>query len=187
MSTTVTADLLVSVDGWARGLDSPGFFGYAGPELMQWIGDQSAAHHDLMGRRTYEMLASMPADERETRTTTTVFSRTLRETTWENTTIESGDAIEAVRELRSASLPLRTVGSLSLVRQLLDAGLVDRLRLWLFPLLVGPGGREAALAGVGERDLDLVDHRVLDGRIILLEYAPTDRGIPHASATDPAS
>lgn len=42
-----------------------------------------------------------------------------------------------------------------------------------FPLLVGPGGREAMFDGVEEADLALVDQRVLDGRILLVEYAPT--------------
>jgi riboflavin biosynthesis pyrimidine reductase len=64
------------------------------------------------------------------------------------------------------------------VQQLLNAGLVDRLRLMVFPLLVGPSGRESVFDGVGESDLALTGERVLDGRILLAEYAPTGRPIP---------
>ena len=75
-------------------------------------------------------------------------------------------------------MPLRTVGSLSVGRQLIDAGLVDRLRLMTFPLLAGTDGREAAFADVSSTDLELVDHRVLDGRILLVEYSPSRPGHP---------
>jgi dihydrofolate reductase len=75
---------------------------------------------------------------------------------------------------------MRTIGSLSLARQLIAAGLVDRMRLMTFPLLAGDAGREAAFADVASADLELVDHRVLDGRILLSEYRPTERDIPRA-------
>jgi dihydrofolate reductase len=69
-------------------------------------------------------------------------------------------------------VPLRTVGSLSLVRSLFGPGLVDRLRLAVFPLVLGPDGREPALAGYQRMGLDLAASTVLDGRIVLLEYRP---------------
>ena len=78
-----------------------------------------------------------------------------------------------------SDVPLRTMGSLSLVRQLTGAGLVDRLRLVTFPLIAGDAGREALFANMASDDLDLVDHRILDGRVLLVEYRPTGKGIPH--------
>jgi hypothetical protein len=57
---------------------------------------------------------------------------------------------------------------------------VDRLRLMTFPLLAGPDGREPFFADMPCADLELTDHRVLDGRILLAEYAPTGRDIPRA-------
>ncbi|GAA2285271.1 dihydrofolate reductase family protein [Glycomyces scopariae] len=187
MTAALTADLFVSADGWAKGERSPGYFGYYGPDLGRWIEEESARpQHVLLGRLTYEALDSVPGEARDeayetmTRLPTTVFSRTLTSVDWPGARIESGDLAASVRALKDASdAPLRTMGSLSIVRQLLNAGLVDRLRLMVFPLLVGPGGREPMLAGVEEADLDLVDQRVLDGRIVLLEYAPTGRPIPH--------
>lgn len=38
----LTVDLFSTVDGWLRGRDSPAFFGYDGPDLQAWIGDQLA-------------------------------------------------------------------------------------------------------------------------------------------------
>ncbi|WP_112133560.1 dihydrofolate reductase family protein [Glycomyces dulcitolivorans] len=184
---TLTADLFVSADGWARGEHSPGYFGYSGPELGQWIEEESARpQHVLMGRVTYEALASVPDEardegyERMTRLPATVFSTTITEAAWPGASVESGDLVAAVRTLKeSDGAPLRTMGSLSVVRQLLNAGLVDRIRLMIFPLLVGPGGREAVFAGAEEADLELVGQRVLDGRILLVEYAPTGGPVPH--------
>lgn len=75
-------------------------------------------------------------------------------------------------------VPLRTIGSLSVARQLIDAGLVDRLRLMTFPLFAGAAGREPFFAELASVELDLVDHRVLDGRVLLVEYRPTGRDIP---------
>jgi hypothetical protein len=46
-------------------------------------------------------------------------------------------------------------------------------------LLAGTSGREAAFADAAPADLELVDHQVLDGRVLLVEYQPTGRDIPH--------
>jgi hypothetical protein len=50
---------------------------------------------------------------------------------------------------------------------------VDRLRLMTFPLFAGPDGREPAFTDVASTDIELVDHQVLDGRVLLVEYRPT--------------
>jgi dihydrofolate reductase len=59
-----------------------------------------------------------------------------------------------------------------------NAALVDRLRLMVFPLVVGPSGAEPAFDGLDEGELELVDQRILDGRILLVEYRPTATPIP---------
>ncbi len=60
----------------------------------------------------------------------------------------------------------------------MSAGLADRLRLMTFPLIAGDAGREAFFEQMASADLELVDHRVLDGRVLLLEYRPTGNDIP---------
>src|SRR5262245_55008182 len=135
----LTVDLFVSVDGWAGSTDSPGYFGYGGPDLMAWIDEASAAPHvALLGRRTYELLAGMPVEAHDgtwvTELDKVVFSRTLDSVVWPKTELCKADVVEEVRRRKAeGGLPLRTMGSLSLARQLLDAKLVDRLRLMTFP------------------------------------------------------
>jgi len=55
----------------------------------------------------------------------------------------------------------------------MSASLVDRLRLMIFPLIAGTQGREASFADMASAELELVDHRILDGRVLLVEYQPT--------------
>ncbi|MFD3521667.1 dihydrofolate reductase family protein [Streptomyces sp. NPDC058653] len=185
---TLTVDIFVSVDGWAGSENSPGFFGYYGPELAEWIATESAAPQLLVfGRRTYEAMAGMPVEARDeswqrmSERDAVVFSRTLKEVTWPNTRVCDDDLVGEIERLKAASgVPLRTMGSLSVARQLLDAGLVDRLRLMTFPLLVGTSGREPFFAGVAAAELELAGQRVLDDRVLLIEYRQTGRDIPRA-------
>ena len=55
------ADLFISVDGCAKGSRSPAFFGFGGPDLDRWIGEQmKRPQRHLMGRKTYVALAALP-------------------------------------------------------------------------------------------------------------------------------
>ena len=187
MTTTLTVDLFISADGFAGSDGLPGYFGYSGPDLEAWIADAAAPTVSIMGRRTYEMLAALPEEHRDSgwdqmaQLETVVFSHTLERAEWANARVCREDLGEEVERLKTTSeVPLRTVGSLSVARQLISAGLVDRLRLMTFPLLAGPDGREPAFTGVASTDLELVDNRVLDGRVLLVEYRPTGHDIPRA-------
>lgn len=183
---TLTVDLFVSVDGWAGSENSPGYFGYFGPELAEWINAELARPQlVVLGRRTYQALAGVPEsvrDESWRRTSeldTVVFSTTLTAVEWPNTRLCRVDPVAEIARLKAeGDVPLRTMGSLSVAGQLLRAGLVDRLRLMTFPLLVGQSGRVPAFAEAASADLELADHRVLDGRVLLIEYRPTGRDIP---------
>ena len=179
----LTADLFVSADGYALGENAGPYFGYGGPDLDGWIEAQLAEPHlDLMGRITYEALAAMsagsgdPAGDRMTAQPKAVVSSTLREPpTWPNTRLIAGDAGAAITALKKESeVPLRTVGSLTLVRSLFGLNRVDRLRLAVFPLVLGPDGREPWYAGDQRAGLDLLTTSVLDDRIVLLEYERAD-------------
>ncbi|WP_327682124.1 dihydrofolate reductase family protein [Streptomyces sp. NBC_00467] len=185
---TLTVDVFLSVDGWAGGATSPGYFGYFGPELDAWIqGESDLPQLVVLGRRTYEALAGLPREardaswERMAGLDKVVFSATLESASWPNTRVCHEDLVTEVGRLkRESGVPLRTIGSLSVARQLCGAGLVDRLRLMTFPLLVGETGREPFFAWVTSADLELVGHRALDDRVLLVEYRPTGRDIPRA-------
>jgi dihydrofolate reductase len=104
-----------------------------------------------------------------------VFSSTLQDPlSWANTLLVSGDAVEAVAAMkREGTSPMRTLGSLTLCRSLLEAGLVERFRVVVFPVITGSTGRERIYDGYPDVALDMVASRTFDGRIQLLEYAPT--------------
>jgi dihydrofolate reductase len=188
MASTLTVDLFLSVDGWAGSDGLPGYFGYLGPELEEWITTELAAPQVVvLGRRTYQALSGLPDAARDgswqrmTQLDKVVFSRTLQQAGWPNTRICGDDPVEEVRRMKGESVvPLRTMGSLSVARQLTSAGLVERLRLMTFPLIAGESGREAAFADMASADLELVEHRVLDRRVLLVEYRPTGNDIPRA-------
>jgi dihydrofolate reductase len=103
-----------------------------------------------------------------------VFSSTLTvPLSWANTELVDGDAVETVRDMkRRGPRPLRTIGSLSLCRSLLEAGVVDRFRVVVFPVITGATGKDRIFDGYPDVALDLVESRTFDGRLQLLEYVP---------------
>jgi dihydrofolate reductase len=85
----------------------------------------------------------------------------------------AGDAVEAVREMKEkGSTSLRTIGSLALCRSLLAAGLVDRFRVVVFPVVTGMTGSERIYDGWPDVALEMTSSRTFDGRTQLLEYVP---------------
>jgi dihydrofolate reductase len=174
-------DFIISLDGYAAADDWPGLWGLGGPEYFAWL-DQlpDRDHAILMGATTYRLMAGFAAESGEgfeemTARPKIVFSSTLDEPlTWENSRLGAGDAVEAVRDMKAnGDVSMSTIGSLSVCRALLTAGLVDRLRLVVFPVITGSSGRERIYDGYPDVKLELVDSRTLDGRLQVLEYRPT--------------
>ena len=86
----------------------------------------------------------------------------------------SGDAVDVVARLKEESdVPLRSHGSLSMNRELMAAGLVDRVQVTLFPVITGENGSDAIFQGAADFDLELIETRTLDGNIQELTYRPT--------------
>ena len=181
------ADLFISLDGFAAGVNQPAYFGYFGQELGGWVRDHLAEPQAmLMGRVTYETLTRFSASatddlsRRMAELPKIIFSSTLQEPlVWKNTRVLRGDAAEEIKALKQQpGGPLRTIGSISLVKSLMQQGLVDRLRLMVFPLILGSAGREPIFANYLHTRLDLAQTRVLDSRLVLMEYRP--RAEPHS-------
>jgi dihydrofolate reductase len=104
-----------------------------------------------------------------------VFSSTLEEPLeWANSRLIRGDPVDAVRTMKQEDrIPMRTLGSLTLCRSLLAAGLVDRFRVGVFPVITGATGSDRIYDGYPDVALEMISSRTFDGRIQLLEYAPT--------------
>jgi dihydrofolate reductase len=172
-------DFITSLDGYGAAEGWPGWWGLEGPEYLAWLEDDSEGDYTtLMGANTYRLMSGL-ASEGEPGTdalaglSKVVFSSTLTEPlAWPNTQLVTQDPIQAVRELK-ATRSLRTLGSLTLCRSLLHAGLVDRFRVGVFPVITGATGRDRIYDGYPDVALDLVASRTFDGRIQLLEYVPT--------------
>jgi len=174
-------DFIISLDGYAAADDWPGLWGLGGPGYFAWL-EQLPENTNtiLMGATTYRLMSGFAAESEEgfaemTARPKIVFSSTLEEPlTWANSRLVAGDAVEEVRSLKeNGDVSMSTVGSLSLCRALLKAGLVDRLRLVVFPVITGTSGRERIYDGYPDVSLKLVDSQTFDGRLQLLEYRPT--------------
>jgi dihydrofolate reductase len=174
-------DFITSLDGYGAAEGWPGWWGLEGPEYLAWLGDQPEAGYTvLMGANTYRLMSGFAA-EGEPGTdalagfTKVVFSSTLQEPlSWPNTQLVNGDPVEAVRELKETGpAPMRTIGSLTLCRALLTAGLVDRFRVVVFPVITGSTGRDRIYDGYPDVSLDMLGSRTFDGRLQLVEYKPT--------------
>jgi dihydrofolate reductase len=183
------ADVFVTLDGHAYGEGAPAYFGYLGPDFERLIEDDVAEPQVLlMGRKTYEMMWGIVRDrpvegaDRMNELPKVVFSGTLEgPLEWNNSRLVKSNLTDEVRSLKAeGGEPLRTMGSLSVVKALMEAGLVDRLKLVVFPLILGETGREPLFAGYPDIGLELVGTDVLDGRLVALEYRPTGKDVPRA-------
>jgi dihydrofolate reductase len=184
-------DFITSLDGYGAAKDWPGWWGFEGPEYLAWLGQAPERNYTiLMGANTYQLMygfasqgaasgTDMNSDEENSfkelgEAPKVVFSARLQTPLgWANTRLISGDAVEAVRTMkREGNTSMRTIGSISLCRSLLKAGLVDRFRVVVFPVITGSTGYDRIYDGYPDVVLDLVASRTFDGKIQLLEYVP---------------
>jgi dihydrofolate reductase len=174
-------DFITSLDGYGAAEGWPGWWGLEGPEYLAWLGEQPEADHTvLMGANTYRVMSGFaaegePGTEALAGMSKIVFSTTLTEPlAWANTQLVNQDAAEAVRRMKddSGSRSMRTIGSLTLCRSLLKAGLVDRFRVVVFPVITGSTGSDRIYDGYPDVALDMINSRTFDGRTQLLEYVP---------------
>jgi dihydrofolate reductase len=181
-------DFITSLDGYGSAEGWPGWWGLEGPEYLGWLDESPERDYTLlMGAKTYTLMsgfaneppAGAEAEEADslaelTRASKVVFSSSLQAPlAWDNSELVSGDAIEAVREMKqNGTSSMRTIGSVSLCRSLLQAGLVDRFRVVMFPVITGKTGSERIYDGYPDVGLDMVNSRTFDGRIQLVEYTP---------------
>ena len=163
MSKLVVAEFL-SLDGVMQAPGGPnedrdGGFEHGGwlvPYFDQKFGEimtdwTKRAGGFLLGRKTYEIFAASwpkstdPSDEIARALNTRpkfVASRTLDEVTWSNSVLLEGDVAEEVARLKAQEGgEIQVHGSGDLLQTLLEHDLIDTLRLWFFPVVLGTGKR----------------------------------------------
>jgi len=181
VSENMTLDGIVQDPAGDEGFRAGGWVGMIkdSPTLGKLALDEAlAADGFLLGRRTYQWLAARwPARtgslaDRLKSLPTYVVSSTLGEPSWGNSTVLKGQIVNEISQL-AASLDgdLVVPGSFQLVRALLEHNLVDELRLKVFPVVLGTGGRMFGQAS-GKKPLHLVDVSAIDGGIACLTYQP---------------
>ncbi len=151
ISQFVTVDGVFDDPGGAEAFDRGGWaFRYdRGPEGDQFkLEEVRAADALLLGRRTYEgFAAAWPGREGEFADKFNgmrkyVVSSTLSDPEWDNSVVLSGDLADAIGKLRDQhDGDILVNGSGQLIPTLLEHGLVDELRLMVFPVVLGAGRR----------------------------------------------
>jgi dihydrofolate reductase len=206
MKLTTTTN--VSVDGVMQGLGGPdedrtgGFErgGWAIPLIDAETGDYlnqvySGADAFLFGRRTYQIFAGywgvMPNPETNPIAAALnsrpkyVVSTSLTNPQWADTTVLHGDVAAAIAELKAKrDGELLVPGSGALVRWLLANGLVDRLDLVTYPVVVGQGTRLFPDSGP-DMALELASSRTTSRGITIQTYRPLGRPEYAASTAGP--
>ena len=138
----------------------------------------------LLGRRTYEIFADYwPNAPREIPFTALlndvpkyVASRTLAgPLAWHGSTLVADDLAEGITALKGRHDEVHVIGSLDLLQSLLRFGLVDRMNLWLYPLLLG-GGKQVFGDGTVPTALRLTESVTYPSGLLHLGYETA--GVP---------
>lgn len=165
-------------DGFAYGgWQAPLIDAKAGGLIFDQAKDMDAL---LLGRRTYDIFANYwptaPAEMDFTRLLNRVpkyvATRTLAEPlAWDGASTLEGGLAESVAALKERHDRIHVIGSLDLLQSLLAQNLVDRLNLWVYPLILGTGKRVFE-GGAAPSALRLTTSRTFPNGALQLEYTP---------------
>jgi dihydrofolate reductase len=175
---SITSSLFISLDGV---IESPEtwHFDYFNDEMGAAVGElMGGSDATLLGRQTYDEFAAYwpnadpndPITGQMNGSRKYVVSNTLTHPTWENSTAISGDVKAELTRLKQDTR-LGTTGSATLVRWLLQEGLVDELHLLVHPVVVGRGKK--LFADGAKVPLRLVSATTYTTGVLHLVYAPT--------------
>ena len=178
MTRRLVAGLFVSLDGVVEAPER-WHFPYLSQEMNAAVsGMYAEADTLLLGRTTYEAFAAVwphrtgEMAEAINGIRKLVASTTLTGVAWNNSSLIEGDLVAAVKELKERpGADIALTGSISLVRALLQAGLLDELRLLVHPLVVGTGMRLFP-EGTPPTPLALTRSTTFTGGVLDLTYRP---------------
>jgi dihydrofolate reductase len=183
VSTFLTLDGVMQAPGGPEEDPSGGFehggwsVGYWDEQMERAMGESMSKPFDLvLGRKTYEIFAAHwphsddPGAEPLNKATKHVASTTLKEVEWENSKLIEGEVPEGVRALKEEDGPeLQVHGSGNLIQTLIEHGLVDEFRLWIFPLVLGTG-RRLFDGGTVPAGLELAGSQVSSSGVVIATY-----------------
>ena len=174
---SINAGLFIALDGVVEA-PATWHFEYFNDEMGEAVGAMMGGNDAmLLGRNTYDEFAAFwpdadPADPVTAQMNGTpkyVVSTTLEKADWENSTVVNGDVKAELLELKQDK-QLGVTGSGTLVRWLLQEGLIDELHLLVHPVVVGSGKR---LFEPGEKiPLRLIDSTTFSTGVLHLVYGP---------------
>jgi dihydrofolate reductase len=185
----ITAGLFIALDGVVEAPDQ-WHFPYFNDEMGAAVAGQlGAADTILLGRKTYDSFAGAWPDREAGGDEDAEFAKKLGDArkivasrqdlpfSWRNSEQIEGDLVEAVAVLKNEpGGDIGMSGSVSVVRQLLAAGLLDELHLLVHPIAVGKGMR---LFDEGESiPLKLLSSQTFDTGVLYLVYAPAEAPAP---------
>ncbi len=182
---TVTASMFMALDGVVDPAVGSWHFPYYNDEMGKAVEGTHDADVMLFGRVTFESFAGAWPDRETAGAEDAEFARRLGDTrkivvsrqplefTWRNSEQLQGDLIEGVAALKADPAVRRVAlsGSVSIVRQLLAAGLLDELHLFVHPALAGAGLRLFD-DGVSGMPLRLLSWRAFATGVLYLVYGP---------------
>jgi dihydrofolate reductase len=186
------ANWFVPLEGFAaaRALETRWVTDHFGPQTGRFVRETcDAIEVMLLGGATYEVLAPYwstasgedePLAEQLNSIPKLVFSTTLEEPlSWANSTLARGGLIDQVISLKQQpGGELGVVGSVRLTRSLAGAGLLDGYRLLVDAVAHGDDGHSPVFEAFDRTELSLVSSRILDQRVVALEYRPAAWGRP---------
>jgi dihydrofolate reductase len=185
-NTFVTLDGIMQAPGGPEE-DTTGNFKYGGWSvslwddiMMQTMGEAMQAPYDLLlGRITYEIFAAHwpfvqndPMADKLNNARKYVVSTKLQTADWHNSMLVRGDVVEEIKKIKQEEGPeIQVHGSSNLIQTLLKHNLIDELRLWIFPVVIGNGKR---LFGEGAvpANLRLIEHKTSTTGVIMAYYQP---------------
>ena len=199
---------MISIDGVMQTPGGPEEDPTARFELGGWVfpfwDESSDAQFDkflfqpdydlLLGRRTYDIFAAYwpdnrdnPIGERFQRINKYVLTHSNEPLSWENSHKISGDTADAIRRLKqSEGRDLLIQGSSTLYPPLISEGLIDRLLLIRYPVVLGKGKRLFD-GSESPGTLRLIDHFVSDRGVVFTTYEPAGQVKTGTFATKPPS
>jgi dihydrofolate reductase len=185
ITENITLDGVIdAVDGWFGPADSDSEADQS--DLTAALGEQmAAADAFLLGRVTFEQMRGYWPHRTDDPTGVSdyldtvgkyVVSATLDDPGWQNTTVLRGEVRQEIEALKSQpGKDIVTTGSMTLVHELIAAGLVDEYRLFVYPVVLGRGTRLFAEGAESHGRLTLIESVPFRSGVMLLRYRVTSQ------------